>query len=63
MAIGLLVVGIGMLVLNRRIALYWSKVQNRPVPRGLFYFYLYIAGPIFLVVMGMLALLSGLFLK
>jgi hypothetical protein len=62
-AIGLLAVGTGMLVFNRRIALYWSKVHNRPIPQGLFYFYLYLAGPIFVVVMGVLALLSVLFVK
>jgi hypothetical protein len=52
-----------MLVFNRRIARYWSKVHNRPIPRGLFYFYLYVAGPIFIVLMGVLASLSVLFAK
>ena len=62
-AVGLLVVGTVLLVLHDRLAGYWSKALGRPVPRGLNYFYRYLLGPIFLLTLGVLALLSVLLFR
>ncbi|OLD07169.1 MAG: hypothetical protein AUI87_01110 [Actinobacteria bacterium 13_1_40CM_3_66_19] len=57
-AIGLIVFGSAMLVANRRIAGWWSGLYGRPVRTGCFYFYLYVAGPILLIIFGILALVA-----
>lgn len=59
-ALAILAGGVTMLVQHKRIALYWSGFYGRPVPKGLRYVYLYVLGPVFLIVVGVLALLSVL---
>jgi hypothetical protein len=63
LAVGLLVVGTVLLVFHDRLAGYWSKASGKPIPRGLSYFYLYLLGPVFLLTLGVLALLSVLLFR
>ena len=62
-ALAILAVGAGLLILHRHVAAFWSRFYNRPVPTGLRYFYFYLAGPIFIVICGGLALLSALVIR
>ncbi len=59
-AIALVGLGMTMLIAHRRIAAWWSRFYGRPVPTGLMYFYLRIAGPILIIVFGILALITAI---
>ncbi len=59
LALALFAAGSILLVFHRRVAIFWSRAHgDRPVPSGCFYFYLYVLGPIFMVTMGVAALLA-----
>jgi hypothetical protein len=60
-----MVLGIGVVLLlsNRYIAQFWSTLYKRPVPTGFIYVYRYILGPVFIIICGLLALLSALLVK
>jgi len=57
-AIALVAFGTTMLIAHRQIATWWSRFYGRPVPTGLTYFYLRIAGPILIIAFGILALIT-----
>ena len=49
-AIGLQTLGSSLLIFNRQVAMFWSTVNERPVPTGLYCFYRYVLGPILIVI-------------